>query len=178
MWRRVCVVSGLTLVLAISAQAQAPEGFLDVFVVKVKPEKRAEFDAAVKKMVTANWKNKGDAWIASETSYGEGNTVFFTSLRSNYADIDKGFESFMGALNKAYGKAVAGKIFQDFGNCIVSSRGELRRRRPELSASAPTDMAAISRLIGGSRWVRTVMVRVRPGKTADYEAQLRLIKEA
>ncbi|MBI3665952.1 MAG: hypothetical protein HY236_06965 [Acidobacteria bacterium] len=41
-------------------------GYLDIAVVKVRPEKRAEFDAINKKMADANRKNKGDNWIASE----------------------------------------------------------------------------------------------------------------
>src|SRR5437867_903925 len=129
MRRRRYVIFGMALLLSATAAGQAPEGFLDVLLVKVKPEKRTEFDAIVKKMVDANRKNKGDTWLASEITYGEGNTVNFTSIRANYDGIEKGFVSFMGALSKAYGQAAAGKIFQDFSNCIVSSRSELRRRR-------------------------------------------------
>jgi hypothetical protein len=168
----------MALLLSASAAGQTPEGFLDVFAVKVKPEKRAEFDAIVKKMVDANRKNKGDTWLSGEVAYGEGNTVNFTSFRANYDGIEKGFESFMSALGKAYGQAAAGKIFQDFSNCIVSTRSELRRRRPDLSANLPANPAAVNKLIGESRWVRTTMVRVRPGRTADYEAQLKIIKAA
>src|SRR5881409_1199060 len=105
--RRMCLILGMALLLSVTAAGQAPEGFLDVFLVKVKPEKRAEFDAIVKKLVDANRKNKGDIWLTSEVTYGEGNTVNFTSIRANYDGIEKGFESFMGALNKSYGQAAA-----------------------------------------------------------------------
>src|SRR6266700_1526105 len=59
--------------------AQDPGAYLDEFIVKVKPEKRAEFDAINKKMVALNRRNKGDAWLASENMYGENNVVTFVS---------------------------------------------------------------------------------------------------
>src|SRR5947208_15757172 len=178
MWRRLLHFLCLTLFLTVAIPGQAQEGFLDVLVVKVKPEKRSEFDAIVKKMVDANRKHKGDVWLTAETAYGESNTVHFTSLRTSYADIDKGMEGFFAAVSKTYGQAGAAKLFQDFNNCISSARGELRRRRADLSSNAPSDPAALAKLIGESRWVRTVMVRVRPGRTADYEAQLKVNKAA
>jgi len=178
MWRRLLQFLCLTLFLTVAIPGQAQEGYLDVFVVKVKPEKRSEFDAIVKKMVDANRKHKGDAWLTAETAFGENNTVYFTSLRTSYADIDKGMEGFSGAVNKAYGQAGAAKLFQDFNNCITSGRSELRRRRADLSSNAPSDPAALTKLIGESRWLRTAMVRLRPGRTADYEAQLKVNKAA
>lgn len=176
-WR---VLGALTVaaLLTATAFAQAPEGFLDVFVVKVKPEKRAEFDAAIKKMVDANRRHGGDTWLTTETTFGEGNTVYFSSLRNNYAEIEQGYGKFMGALIKAYGQAGTQKLFQDFSNCITSSRSELRRRRMDLSSNAPADAAAMFKLIGESRWLRTTIVRVRPGRGGDYEAQRREIKAA
>src|SRR5437899_465721 len=90
---------------SLAAVAQNPEGYLDVYIAKVKPEKRAEFDAINKRMVEMNRRNKGDYWLASETMYGEMNTVYFTSQRQNYADVEKGFDAFMGALSKPGGAA-------------------------------------------------------------------------
>src|SRR6266849_9985736 len=89
----------------LAAIGQNPEGYLDVYVVKVKPEKRAEFDAINKKIVEANRRNKGDYWLAAETMYGEGNTVYFTSQRTSYADVEKSMDAFMGALAKPGGSA-------------------------------------------------------------------------
>ena len=117
---------------ALAAIGQNPEGYLDVYIAKVKPEKRAEFDAINKKMVELNRRNKGDYWLAAESMYGEMNTVYFTSQRQNYADIEKGFDAFMAALAKPAGAAGAAKMFQDFNNTIISSRAELRRRRFDL----------------------------------------------
>lgn len=162
-----------------AAAGQAPEGYLDVFVAKVKPEKRAEFDAVMKKIVDANRRHKGDVWIAAETIYGDWNTVYFTSLRQNYAEAEKAFEGFFGALAKAAGGQAGGaKMWQDVNNCLAGSRAELRRRRMDLSSNAPTDAAATLKLVGESRWVRTTMVRVRAGRTADVEDQLKALKSA
>ena len=171
------IVAGAVL-LAFAASARAQEGFLDVFIAKVKPEKRAEFDAISKKVADLNRRNKGDTWIAADTFYGEWNTVYFISIRQNYAETQKGFDAFFGALSKPGGPAAGAKIFQDFNNTVVSTRTEIRRRRPDLSFNAPSDPAAMNKLIGDARFVRTFIVRVRPGRASQYENQIRMIKAA
>jgi hypothetical protein len=56
-------VAFVLLVAWLAAHAQqAQEDYLDVFTVQVKPEKRAEFDAIAKKMVSANHQNNGDSY--------------------------------------------------------------------------------------------------------------------
>jgi hypothetical protein len=161
--------------LAVPSYAQTPSGFVDVYMVKVKPEKRTDFDAIGKKIAEANRKHKGDNWIAYQTEYGEQNTVVFTSIRENYAAIDKGAEAFMGAMKESYGPAFM-KLFQDVNNCTLSSRGELRRRRMDLSWNVPSDQAAIEKMVGQSRWLRIVTVRVRSGHTNSYEETLKALK--
>ncbi len=178
MVRRAVWGIALALLLSLAAAGQAQEGYLDVYTVKVRPEKRAAFDAIVKKMVDANQSVKGDAWVTLETQYGEGNVVYFISVRRNYAEIEQGAGAFMGALNKAFGPDGASKILQDFNNCIVSSRAEVRRRRWDLSANAPADPSAMNKLVGEARWVRTTIVRVRPGQVLNVENQLQAIKAA
>ena len=168
----------LAVLLAPAAGAQQLEGYFDVMTVKVRPEKRADFDVIIKKMADANRHHQGDRWIASEISYGEGNTVYFTSPRATLGDVDKGMEMFMSAMGKAYGQPGLTKLFQDFNNCVVSSRSEIRRRRPDLSFNMPADMDTMERMVAESRYVRTTMARVLPGRVADYEAQLKVIKEA
>ena len=175
---RVCLTCALVLLLATAALGQTQEGYVAVDVVKVKPEKRAEFDAIIKKMVDANRRNKGDNWIATETNYGEWNTVYFSSLRQSYKELETAFESFMGALSKAAGPAGAAKLMQDFNNTIVSGRGEIRRRRLELSSGSPADASGMARELGNTRWIRTTIIRVRPGRALDYEENLRTIKAA
>jgi hypothetical protein len=92
--------------------------------------------------------------------------------------MEKGMDAFFGALMKSYGTDGAMKLFQDFNNCIVSARSEIRQRRGDLSRNVPADPAALMKLVGESRLVRIVIVRVRPGRTAEYVEQLRTNNEA
>jgi len=162
-----------------AAQAQQAVGdYLDVYIARVKPEKRAEFDAINAKMVAANRQNKGDIWLAMETVYGRGNQVSFISTRNSYGDVETAMGAFEQAMTKGLGKAAAEKLFQDFNQCVVSTRSEIRRRRWDLSSNAPTDPAAYAKLIADSRWLRTTEVHVRPGQAPAFEAQLKDLKAA
>lgn len=171
------VSSILTLALLTTgaATAQMPEGYLDVLTCKVRPEKRADFDAIVRKMADANRRHNGDAFIATNTEYGEGNTVTLISVRPDYGAIEQGMEAYEGAMKEGFGTA-AQQIDKDFNGCLISSRAEVRRRRWDLSINAPADTASYVKLIGESRWVRTVAVTVRPGRLDDFEAQAKLLK--
>lgn len=157
---------------------QAQEQYLDVYVAQVKPEKRAEFDAIAKKMVAANRQNKGDIWLTMETVYGPGNRVTFVSTRQSYDDAEKGSGAFDAAMQKALGKPGMEKLFQDYSQCLVSYRNEFRRRRWDLSSNSPADAAAMAKMLGESRWLRTNVVHVRPGQVEAFEALLKEIKAA
>ena len=174
------IVSLLILVLwlAGSAHAQMMNDYLDVGIVTVKPEKRGEFEAIIKKMVDANRKHQGDHWLTTEMMFGPGNTFTYVSPRQNYAGVEQGYGSFMGAMQKSLGAAGSVKLMQDFSNCLSSTRGEFRRRRWDLSANAPTSESDMNQLVGQARWLRTAIIRVRPGRGRDYEEQLRTIKQA
>ena len=113
-----------------------------------------------------------------ETVYGDGNVFQFTSVRQDYADVEKVNEAAMNAANKAFGKEIADKMGRDFQNCLVWSRSELRRRRWDLSRKAPTDPAAYAKFIGESRVLRTNAVHVRPGHVPEFEALMKEAKEA
>ena len=158
--------------------AQDPAEYLDEFIVKVKPEKRAEFDAINKKIVALNRRNKGDAWLASENTYGENNVVTFVSRRSGFGDAQKAFDLFMGALAKPAGMAAAEKMFQDFNNTVLSARSEMRRRRPELGTNVPASAADNAAVIGKARFLYMVTVRVRPGRALEYEDQIKMVRDA
>jgi len=168
----------LVLWLAGGAHAQMMNDYLDVGIVTVKPEKRGEFEAIIKKMVDANRKHQGDHWLTTEMMFGPGNTLTYVSPRQNYAGIEQGYGSFMGAMQKSLGAAGSAKLMQDFSNCLSSTRGEFRRRRWDLSANAPTSESDMNQLVGQARWLRTAIIRVRPGRGRDYEEQLRIIKQA
>jgi hypothetical protein len=165
-------------ILSAPIAAQMPEGFLDVFTAKVKLGKRVEFDAINKKMAEINRKNKGDTWLAYETMYGEGNTVYFVSTRNNYGAAGEGTKAFEGALGESLGKAGMKSLFDSFDATVESEHSEFRRRRLDLTASAPADLTAYTRVVGEARYIRVVKIRTRPGKILDYEAQLKIGKAA
>lgn len=164
--------------LAAPAVVQAQGDYLDVFIVKVKPEKTNEFNALTKKWAEAQRRNNGDHWIAMEALYGEGGVFQFTSPRKDYADVAKANEASMAAVNKAFDKEATQKLEQDFMNCLVWSRSELRRRRTDLSRKPPTDPESYAKLIGESRLLRTTAVHIRPGHVPEFEELLKEAKEA
>src|SRR5713101_6661959 len=149
-FRKALWALGVVVCLAAPVAVHAQGDYLDVFVVKVKPEKVTEFRNLSKKWADANRRFNGDRWLALETVYGEGNVYQFTSLRKDYAEIDKINDAVMAAVNKAFGKEAAQKMGQDFDNCLVWSRSELRRRRWDLSRKSPTDPDAYAKFIGES----------------------------
>ena len=178
MQRKAIWASIVVVLLGVLLVAQAQESYLDVYVVQVKPEKRADFDAISKKIAAANRQNGGDSWLAMETVYGPGNRVTFVSTRQSYGEIEKATGTFYEALQKAYGKAPTEKMLADFSQCLESSRSEIRRRRWDLSSNAPSDPAAFAKLVAGSRWLRTTAVHVRPGQNNGFEAILKDLKAA
>ncbi len=178
MWRRAIWALVAIVCLAAPVAVHAQGDYLDVYMVKVKPEKLADFQALTKKWVDANRRFSGDHWITTETMFGEGNVYSFVSLRQDYADIDKANETMMKAVNKAFGKEATDKLTKDFGNCLEWSRSELRRRRYDLSRKHPMDMASYAKLIGESRVLRTTAVHIRPGHVGDFEALMKDTKEA
>src|SRR5712664_4917952 len=177
-FRRALWAFAAAVCLAAPVAVRAQGDYLDVLTVKVKPEKLADFQALTKRFAEANRKFNGDRWIALQSVYGEANIYQFTSVRKDYADIDKANEAEMLAANKGLGKEGAQKIEQDFNACIVWSRSELRRRRWDLSRKAPQDAEAYAKLIGESRLLRTTAVHIRPGHVPEFEALMRDVKEA
>jgi hypothetical protein len=169
----------ILLVAFVAGQAQqATEDYLDVYTVQVKPEKRADFDAIARKLVAANRGNNGDSWLTIETTYGPQDRVSFISTRQSYGEIEKATGAFYGSLEKAYGKPGAEKLMQDFSQCVVKARTEIRRRRWDLSSNAPTTPSDFAKLIAGTRVLRTTMVHVRPGEAAAFESVLKDLKTA
>lgn len=177
-FRRPLWALAVAVCLAVPIAARAQGEYLDVLTVKVKPEKVSEFQALTKKFADANRRFSGERWLALEAVYGEGNVYQFTSTRKDYAAIERANEAEMLANNKAFGKEGAQKFDQDFANCLVWTRSELRRRRWDLSRKAPADAEAYAKLIGESRLLRTTAVHIRPGHVPDFEALMKDAKEA
>jgi len=112
MFRKTLWVLAACVCFAASAAAQAPGDLLDVFTVKVKLDKGAQFDAAVKKIVAANRQNKGTNWVATAQVYGPGQVIRFVNIRANFAAIEKDNETSMAAMIKTYGQSVTEQIFR------------------------------------------------------------------
>jgi quinol monooxygenase YgiN len=178
MLRRALWVPAAWALFAAPAAAQLQNDLLDVFTFRVKPDKMAQFEAAIKKMAAASRQNKGSDWLAIEQQYGEGYTLRFISTRPSFAAIEESSQAFMAAMNKTYGRAATEQIFHETDTCIESARSEVRRRRWELSSNVPADAAAMARLVGEARYVQTTMLDVRPGQGPTVEEQLRAIKTA
>ena len=176
--RRIVWAFVVVLCLLAPAAVRAQGDYLDILIVKVKPEKVPDFQAETKKWADANRRFNGDHWVAFATVYGEGNVYQFTSTRKDYAEIDKDNEAEMLAANEAFGEKGAEKAQQDFTNTLASYRAEFRHRRWDLSRKAPVDAAAYAKLIGESRYLRTTAVHVRPGHIVEFEGLLKDIKEA
>src|SRR2546426_10855986 len=113
MFRKTVWALAACLCLAASAAAQAPGDLLDVFTVKVKLDKGAQFDAAVKKIVPGNRQKKGTNWVALAQVSGPGQVIRFVSIRANFAAIEKDNETFMAAMRTTAGESVPKQIFRE-----------------------------------------------------------------
>ena len=174
LWATCC----LALLGAPFVSAQMTEDYLDIFIANVKPDKRADFDLVAHRIADANRKAKGDAWLAGNVEYGQGNTVYFISTRANYSAIDAGANAFMSAIKEAYGPGGLKKMQSDLNATVTGTRSEIRRRRWDLSINAPKDPDAYRKMVGEARWLRTTRVVIRPGHEPDFEEALKQAKPA
>jgi hypothetical protein len=176
--RALCGLAIAACIAATPAAVRAQGDYLDVLIVKVKPEKVADYQANGKKYAEANRRANGDRWVTFESVYGDSNVFMYTSTRNEYADIDKALDAEAAAIEKIFGKAGAQKLQQDFNNSVVWTRAELRRRRWDLSSKAPQSPEAYAQFIGESRVMRTTAIHIRPGHVPDFEALMKELKEA
>jgi len=132
----------------------------------VKQDKRQEFENAVKKYAEVNRRNGGDQWIAFSTIYGaQQGTVHFASLRENMAAVDTAYEATDKALAKGVGTANLPKFFASYFATIMDERGEIRMRRPDLSFNFPDTPEGRTRMVAESKFMRSSIVRAKPGMT-------------
>jgi hypothetical protein len=171
--QRICTIA-LAGMLATACFGQE---YLEVTAIKARHEKRAELDAVMKKIAEANRKNNGDNWIVSDTIFGEWDTLYISSPRAGFADIEKSQATFLGAMLKAFGPTFE-TVFRDFNNCVSEVRSEVRIRRTDLSSITAGDMASILKTVGGAKYIRATRVRVRPGKGGLYEEAIKSFKTA
>jgi hypothetical protein len=162
------------LLLAAAAAGQTRDSYTDLFIVKVKPEKRVDFDGVARKIKEANARANGDHWLAYEPVYGEAHTVYFVSGRKDLSAIDAGMQSFMRAMKESIGPHFD-TVLHDFDACVVSARGEIRRRRYDLSSGIPDDPDQYRKRIGTARFIRTTTIRIRQGTAAEFEELARTV---
>jgi hypothetical protein len=174
LWKKALWAAGFLAGVLLAAPSLRAQGtYLDIYIAKAKPEKATDLEALARKIADINRHNNGDHVLAMETLYGDGYTYVFATMRQDYADVDKGGDAFMAALNKGLGKQASEKLLSDWNSCLVSSHSELRLRRPDLSSKFPKDPQSFAKLVGESRVLRTITVRVRPGHLSEFEALLK-----
>jgi hypothetical protein len=174
LWKKALWAAGFLAGVLLAAPSLRAQGtYLDIYIAKAKPEKATDLEALARKIADINRHNNGDHVLAMETLYGDGYTYVFTTQRQDYAAVDKGGDAFMAALNKGLGKQASEKLLSDWNSCLVSSHSELRLRRPDLSSKFPKDPQSFAKLVGESRVLRTITVRVRPGHLSEFEALLK-----
>lgn len=69
------------------------------------------------------------------------------------------------ALAKGIGAANVPKFFSDFSATLMSERGEIRVRRMDLGSNYPDSVEGRTKLLAESKFLRTTMVRAKPGMT-------------
>ncbi len=166
--RLFAAVCGLALPIG-SAMAQPAPSYLDIGRAQVRPDKSKEYEDGVKKLVAANRKFKGDRWIALSVEYGETGTILFSAARENMGAIETGIETFMKALTDGLGP-MGDKLMRDLGAWSTSYHTEIRRRRWDLSVHAPSTAADLYKMVGQSRWIRSLKLDIKPGKALEYIA--------
>lgn len=176
--KAVRVLCGLAL-LSGGGLAQQQGELIDIYTARVKPEKRSAFEAAMKKMAAANRKHNGDRWVAFYPMYGaEHGTYHFASVRPNLAASESGMEAFVGALVKDVGEANLERFFGGYTATLESESADIRLRRQDLSVNMPETAEGRLKLIGGSRYMRTTIIRLHPGRLPDFSDMWKQIKSA
>jgi hypothetical protein len=156
-------------VLAIAglASAQNRSVYQEVSTAHVKMERVKDWEDNVHKLIDVNRRLKGDTWITLQTEFGDSGAFLISTARRDMASVQSGMEAFMRALKEGMGPT-ADKVMRDLASQTNSFKSELRRRRWDLSVHAPEDAAGNQKMVGQSRWIRTVRVDVKPGRASEY----------
>lgn len=163
---------------ALAPLAAAQGQYLDDYVIRIKPEKRVDFDSVSRKIAEANHKAKGDTFIGFERIYGPDYTAMFVAQRENFAAIEDAMKAFTSAINEAYGVGGMKKMMADATPTVQSALARLRVRRPDLSSNAPQDVTAYNQMLGNARFLRTTEYHVKTGRGPDFEKLSMQVKEA
>jgi len=168
-------VCGFVLMGA-SAMAQMPAEFLDITHVQVRSDKGKEFEDAIKKLADVNRRYKGDRWVALTTEYGDFGQYSFSSTRDKMADVETGMTAFQKALKEGLGP-MGDKLMRDLSAYSASGYTEIRHRRWDLSVNAPSSGEEMLKMVAQTRWIRTLTLRLRPGRNMEYVAAWKGFRE-
>jgi hypothetical protein len=146
---------------------QGETQLIDILKVKVRPDKTMEYENAIRKLADINRK-KGEHWIAFSTEYGDSGTIYFSSLRAGYGDIENGFATMQKAMMESLGTAGRVKMFADLNGMSVSGTAEIRRRRWDLSVNPPPSREEAMKIVATSRWIRSLRIDIRPGRMPEF----------
>jgi hypothetical protein len=147
--------------------AQTPAEYLDITHVQVRSDKGKDFEDAIKKMAEVNRRYKGDRWVALSTEYGDFGGYMFSAPREKLADVETGMSAFQKALKEGLGP-MGDKLMRDVAAFSASGYSEIRRRRWDLSVNAPSNSGEMLKIVAETRWIRTLTLRMRPGRSAEY----------
>jgi len=167
--RRSILVAVCALVFSagLALAQQGETQLLDILKVKVRPDKTMEYENVIRKLADINRK-KGEHWIAFSTEYGDSGTIYFSSLRTGYGDIEAGFAVMQKVMTEALGTAGMSRMFADLNAMSVSGTAEIRRRRWDLSVNPPSGREEAMRTVAASRWIRSIRIDVKPGRMPEF----------
>lgn len=166
------------LMYAGMAAAQPTAEVLEVYTAKVKPDRREDFEASVKRMAAANRKHGGDRWIAIQTVYGaDHGTYSMVSVRPSIGAAEAAMGAFMQAMSKQLG-AQLGAFFKGFSATVITETAELRVRRNDLSLNLPESQAERLKLAGQSQYLRILRLRMLPGQVVEFIEIWKKMREA
>jgi len=178
MLRRAHWAIAVISLLGFCVATRAQESYYGNYVIHLKPGKGAAFEALVKKMVAANRDYQGDNWVVIQTAFGESGTISSVALRQSYGEFQKASDAFDKAVEKAMGHPGTEQFFEELDNCIAAYHPLLLRRRPDLSSNFPSDRATEAKIVGNTRWIRTIRITVRVGQYQRFEELAKHVKAA
>jgi hypothetical protein len=171
-------VASLFLVSAAAplCSAQQPQSYAEIWSAKIKSDRVAEFGALCLRVADANRRGKGDNFTAYMNYYGADNRVYFVSPRASIDEVEPASAKFNGAIKEYLGFGPE-RFGAELSKLVEDSGSELRRRRLDLSSNIP-DADTWMKAIAQAQYLYSVRLRVKPGRSMDFEKQLLMLKEA
>jgi hypothetical protein len=170
------IVVGALALPCSAEQSSDPGGFIEVTWMKVKQDRVSEFDQMARRIADANRRAKGDNWVAYTDFYGTDQYVQMASTRSSPEAIEAGMNKFMMSAKEIMGYT-PDRFFAEAAKLVETSGTELRRRRWDLSWGSTDGQDWFSKMAKAA-YVASVVIKVKPGRAADAEKQMLMLKQA